>query len=74
LVTHPADSPHTYQGTHLNVSALLRLTHAALAHLVAAARLQPRGVADLVNISSVAGRQAIGGAAKIAETSAHAQH
>jgi NADP-dependent 3-hydroxy acid dehydrogenase YdfG len=47
----------------LNVSALLRLTHAALPHLVAAARERERGVADLVNISSVAGRRAIGGAA-----------
>lgn len=47
----------------LNVSALLRLTHAALPHLVSAAEHQARGVADLVNISSVAGRQAVGGAA-----------
>lgn len=47
----------------LNVSALLRLTHAALPHLAAAAERPGRGVADLVNISSVAGRQAIGGAA-----------
>jgi NADP-dependent 3-hydroxy acid dehydrogenase YdfG len=47
----------------LNVSALLRLTHAALPHLVTAAEHSTRGVADLVNISSVAGRQAVGGAA-----------
>jgi NADP-dependent 3-hydroxy acid dehydrogenase YdfG len=47
----------------LNVSALLRLTHAALPHLVSAAEHHTRGVADLVNISSVAGRQAVGGAA-----------
>jgi NADP-dependent 3-hydroxy acid dehydrogenase YdfG len=47
----------------LNISALLDLTHAALPHLVAAAKDHGRGVADLVNISSVAGRQAIGGAA-----------
>ena len=47
----------------LNVSALLRLTHAALPHLVTAAEHSTRGVADVVNISSVAGRQAVGGAA-----------
>nr|WSZ97904.1 SDR family NAD(P)-dependent oxidoreductase [Streptomyces sp. NBC_00857] len=47
----------------LNLSALLRVTHAALPHLVAAADAGPRGVADLVNISSVAGRTASAGAA-----------
>ncbi len=40
----------------LNVSALLACTHAALPHLLAAAEDSPRRVADLVNISSVAGR------------------
>jgi NADP-dependent 3-hydroxy acid dehydrogenase YdfG len=39
----------------LNVKALLHVTHAALPHLVASAE-GDRGVADLVNISSVAGR------------------
>lgn len=52
----------------LNVSALLRLTHASLPYLTAAAQDSPRGVADLVNISSVAGRQAIGGAAVYSAT------
>ncbi|MFE2638870.1 SDR family NAD(P)-dependent oxidoreductase [Streptomyces scopuliridis] len=47
----------------LNLSALLRVTHAALPHLVSAAADGPRGVADLVNISSVAGRVATAGAA-----------
>ncbi len=41
----------------LNLSALLHVTHAALAHLLAAAEQEPRRVADLVNISSVAGRR-----------------
>lgn len=40
----------------LNVKGLLNTTHAALPHLVAAAADSPRSVADLVNISSVAGR------------------
>jgi NADP-dependent 3-hydroxy acid dehydrogenase YdfG len=41
----------------LNLSALLHVTHAALPHLLAAAEQEPRRVADLVNISSVAGRR-----------------
>ena len=43
----------------LNVKGLLYVAHAALPHLLrAAAEPEPRGVADLVNISSVAGRVA----------------
>jgi NADP-dependent 3-hydroxy acid dehydrogenase YdfG len=40
----------------LNVKGLLYVAHAALPHLLAAASDGPRRVADLVNISSVAGR------------------
>lgn len=47
----------------LNLSALLHVTHAALPHLLAAAEQQPRQVADIVNISSVAGRVARSGSA-----------
>lgn len=42
----------------LNVTALLACSHAALPHLLQAAQDSPRRVADLVNISSVAGRVA----------------
>ena len=42
----------------VNVLGLLYCAHAALPHLLAAAEDGPRGVADLVNISSVAGRVA----------------
>jgi NADP-dependent 3-hydroxy acid dehydrogenase YdfG len=42
----------------LNVQGLLYVTHAALRHLVRAAEDSPRQVADLVNISSTAGRVA----------------
>jgi NADP-dependent 3-hydroxy acid dehydrogenase YdfG len=42
----------------LNVQAVLYCAHAALPHLLAAADDEPRRVADLVNISSVAGRVA----------------
>jgi NADP-dependent 3-hydroxy acid dehydrogenase YdfG len=45
----------------LNVRALLQCTHAALPHLLKAAESGPRNVADLVNISSVAGRIARSG-------------
>jgi NADP-dependent 3-hydroxy acid dehydrogenase YdfG len=41
---------------HLNVLGLLYTAHAALPHLLRAAEDGPRRVADLVNISSVAGR------------------
>ncbi len=43
---------------HLNLLGLLYTAHAALPHLLKAARGEPRRVADLVNISSVAGRVA----------------
>ncbi len=46
----------------LNVQGLLYVAHAALPHLLAAAQAGPRRVADLVNISSVAGRVARQGA------------
>ena len=42
----------------INQSGLLYVTHAALPHLLAAAHDGLRGVADIVNISSIAGRQA----------------
>ena len=43
---------------NLNLLGLLSCTHAALPHLLAAAESEPRSVADVVNISSVAGRVA----------------
>jgi NADP-dependent 3-hydroxy acid dehydrogenase YdfG len=46
----------------LNVQGLLYVTNAALPHLLRAADDNPRHVADLVNISSVAGRRASPGA------------
>jgi NADP-dependent 3-hydroxy acid dehydrogenase YdfG len=46
------------QMVHLNVLGLLYCTHAALPHLLRAAEDDPRHVADVVNISSVAGRAA----------------
>ncbi|MCU1356728.1 MAG: Short-chain alcohol dehydrogenase [Acidimicrobiales bacterium] len=42
----------------LNIKGLLYVAHAAVPHLLRAAEGEPRGVADLVNISSVAGRVA----------------
>jgi NADP-dependent 3-hydroxy acid dehydrogenase YdfG len=46
-----------------NVMGVLNVTHAALEHLLRAAKDSPRGVADLVNVSSIAGRLAFSGAA-----------
>ncbi|MEO6778958.1 MAG: SDR family NAD(P)-dependent oxidoreductase [Gemmatimonadaceae bacterium] len=43
---------------HLNVMGLMYCAHAALPHLLRAAEDSPRRVADMVNISSVAGRAA----------------
>jgi NADP-dependent 3-hydroxy acid dehydrogenase YdfG len=45
----------------LNVMGLLYTAHAAIPHLLGAAESSPRRVADLVNISSVAGRVARAG-------------
>lgn len=42
----------------LNLKGLLYVTKAALRHLVEAAKTSPRHVADIVNISSIAGRVA----------------
>jgi NADP-dependent 3-hydroxy acid dehydrogenase YdfG len=41
----------------LNLQGLLYIAHAALPHLLRAAESEPRRVADLVNVSSVAGRR-----------------
>jgi NADP-dependent 3-hydroxy acid dehydrogenase YdfG len=47
----------------LNVLGLLYCAHAAMPHLLRAAEDSPRRVADMVNVSSVAGRQARNGSA-----------
>jgi len=52
----------------LNVQAVLYVTHAALPHLVDAAGTSPRHVADIVNVSSTAGRVARPGSSVYALT------
>jgi len=47
----------------LNLQGLLYVAHAALPHLLRAAESDPRQVADLVNVSSVAGRRVGAGGA-----------
>ncbi|AFM17759.1 short-chain alcohol dehydrogenase [Mycolicibacterium chubuense NBB4] len=47
----------------VNVMGVLNVTRAALAHLIAAASDSPRGVADVVTVSSTAGRVARPGTA-----------
>ncbi|MEO8897725.1 MAG: SDR family NAD(P)-dependent oxidoreductase [Candidatus Dormibacter sp.] len=58
-----ADTSQWRQMLDINVAALMILTDAALPHLLAAAEQQPRQVADIVNVSSVAGRVARQGSA-----------
>jgi NADP-dependent 3-hydroxy acid dehydrogenase YdfG len=53
-----ADTSQWRHMLDLNVAALMILSHAALPHLLEAAGKEPRGVADIVNVSSVAGRVA----------------
>jgi NADP-dependent 3-hydroxy acid dehydrogenase YdfG len=59
IVDAPVTEWQTMIGT--NVLGLLYCTHAALPHLLAAAEDGPRQVADIVNLSSVAGRVARSG-------------
>ncbi len=47
----------------INVQGLLYVAHAALPHLLSAAEGEPRRVADLINVSSVAGRAVRNGSA-----------
>ena len=63
LLGPAADAPLTewQQMVELNVLGLLYCAHAALHHLQRAAEDGPRQVADMVNISSVAGRVARNG-------------
>jgi NADP-dependent 3-hydroxy acid dehydrogenase YdfG len=56
-----APLPEWQQMVQLNVLGLLYCAHAALPHLLSAAADGPRQVADMVNISSVAGRVARNG-------------
>ncbi|TDW24315.1 SDR family NAD(P)-dependent oxidoreductase [Kribbella kalugense] len=65
LTGDSAASPLTewQQMVDINLNGLLYLTKAALPHLVEAAATSPRQVADVVNISSIAGRWVIPNAA-----------
>jgi NADP-dependent 3-hydroxy acid dehydrogenase YdfG len=56
-----APLPEWQQMVQLNVLGLLYCAHAAVPHLLRAAEDEPRHVADMVNISSVAGRAARNG-------------
>ncbi|MBN8866757.1 MAG: SDR family NAD(P)-dependent oxidoreductase [Solirubrobacterales bacterium] len=59
---HGAPTEEWDRMVDVNVKGLLYITHAALPHLFAAAQDSEREVADVVNISSVAGRVASAGA------------
>jgi len=51
-----ADTAQWWRMLDINVNALLYCANAALPHLLGAAQDSPRNVADMVNVSSVAGR------------------
>jgi NADP-dependent 3-hydroxy acid dehydrogenase YdfG len=51
-----ADTDDWSRMMEINVNALMWCTHTALPHLLSAAEQGPRRVADVVNVSSVAGR------------------
>ena len=51
-----ADTTQWWRMLDINVNALLYCANAALPHLLGAAQDGPRNVADMVNVSSVAGR------------------
>jgi NADP-dependent 3-hydroxy acid dehydrogenase YdfG len=55
----------------LNVQGLMYVAHAALPHLLSAAEREPRRVADLVNVSSVAGRR-VGAGGGVYQATKHA--
>jgi NADP-dependent 3-hydroxy acid dehydrogenase YdfG len=55
---HGADIEEWERMIAVNQKGLMYITHAAVPHLLAAAKDELRGVADIVNISSIAGRQA----------------
>lgn len=57
-----ADTTEWERMIDINLKGLLYTSHAALPHLLQAAENSPRRVADIVNISSVAGRRARVGA------------
>jgi NADP-dependent 3-hydroxy acid dehydrogenase YdfG len=59
LLGHIVDAPvqEWERMIALNLQGLLYVAHAAIPHLIAAAESEPRRVADLVNVSSVAGRR-----------------
>ena len=59
--TETTDSARWRQMLDLNVFALMTLSQAALPHLLQAAGGEPRQAADIVNVSSVAGRLARAG-------------
>jgi NADP-dependent 3-hydroxy acid dehydrogenase YdfG len=66
-----ADLAEWHRMVDVNVTGVLATTHAALPHLVAAAQ-GPRGVADVVTISSVAGRKVASGKVNVYAATKHA--
>jgi NADP-dependent 3-hydroxy acid dehydrogenase YdfG len=66
-----ADLSDWHQMIDINVGGVLNLTHAALPYVVSAAK-GSRGVADIVNVSSVAGRRVPAPSSNVYAASKHA--
>ncbi|MDX1873247.1 SDR family NAD(P)-dependent oxidoreductase [Mycolicibacterium sp. 120266] len=66
-----ADLSDWHRMLDINVGGVLNLTHAALPYVVSAAR-GSRGVADIVNVSSVAGRRVPSPSSNVYAASKHA--
>ncbi|MEW2544911.1 SDR family oxidoreductase [Streptomyces sp. NPDC047002] len=67
-----ADLADWHSTVDVNVGGVLNATHAALPHLARAADTAPRGVADLVTVSSIAGRRVPGPDSNVYAATKHA--
>lgn len=61
-----------YSTVEVNLNGVLNTTHAALPHLTRAAATRRRGVADIVTMSSIAGREVPGPVSNVSSAIEHA--
>ncbi|MFJ4818113.1 SDR family oxidoreductase [Streptomyces sp. NPDC088801] len=67
-----ADLADWHTTVQVNLNGVLNTTHAALPHLTRAAAVSERGVADIVTISSIAGRKVPGATSNVYAATKHA--
>lgn len=71
MIVGPAEASSTadwQRMVDINLTALMHTSHAALPHLLEAARGEPRRVADMVNVAAVGARTALAGNAAYCAT------